>query len=261
LSLSLAVIGCCLALFGGCTTKLPLTAALTADESIEAHERLQHFLKQSCVPAIDSDVRLGWQALGGFEQYSATLQLAEPASLRLALTDPLGRSLYLLAGHDSIFTFVDKLQGKGYTGVLQADSVQQYLPQGLNPKDIFYWLSGRLTNHEMQIVSLSRGVEDTFLWYEVQFTDGERHLLGIDTKNLRRHLVVDNNNRLILNVTYSHFFDTPAECDWPGRIDIKGDGLSPDYRVEFVKSYSFTKPDAHIFRLHIPAHFTRHTLQ
>ena len=131
-------------LLGGCALRLPQTERLNKTELKKAEEQLTAFLSQSCVDAVDSDVKLTWRAYAQQETYPAAMQAAAPALLRLALNDPLGRPLLLLGSDGSTFTLADNRKAVGYTGSTELKFIRRFLPAFIPADDLFFWLSGRV---------------------------------------------------------------------------------------------------------------------
>ncbi|MEA2115346.1 MAG: hypothetical protein U9P36_08165 [Thermodesulfobacteriota bacterium] len=251
----------CLLLVGGCGSKLPRTVAVSGPDLDLARSRLTRFFDQSCVTAIDSDVRLGWQAYGQLETYPATLQATAPAFLRFAVVDPLGRPLLLLASNGSTFVLADNRKGVGYTGMTDSDFIHQFLPEGIVAHDLFFWLSGRIRQDGLQILSARKAEDGTLFWYEIDYGDRLIHLLGLDQGQLSRHLVLDENDTILFDAQYSGYFDTSEDCDWPGKIVASGDGLAADFTLEFAKIYSYSPLGDQLFQLQLPPHFAVRNVQ
>ena len=223
--------------------------------------RLTRFRDQSCVAAIDSDVRLGWQAYGQLETYPATLQATAPAFLRFAVVDPLGRPLLLLASNGSTFVLADNRTGVGYTGMADSDFIHQYLPEGIAVHDLFFWLSGRIRQDGLQVLSARKAEEGPLFWYEVDYGDRLIHLLGLDRDHLRRHLILDENDTILFDAQYSGYFETTEDCGWPGKIVVSGEGLAAAFTLEFTKMYSFSPLNDQLFQLQLPPHFAVRNVQ
>ena len=258
----LFLLGCIsLLIISGCAPKLPQTVAVSGHELENVQSGLTSFLNQSCVTAIDSDVRIHWNGYGQQETYPATLLSATPSYLRLALVDPLGRSLLLLAADGNSFTMADNRKGVGYTGIMDSDFIHQYLPYGISGRDLFYWLSGRIRSEGMQILSTRRGKDDLLFWYEVDYNDRLIHLLGLDGDILSRHLVLDVDDSILYDVRYSEYTVITGECRWPGRIVVAGDGLPAELILEFTRTYSFAPVAAQRFHIQLPSHFTVHEVE
>ncbi len=245
----------------GCTAKLPRTISVSGDDLAQVQSRWARFVEQRCPDAIDSDIRLGWQAYGRHEYYSATLQAAVPSFLRFAVVDPLGRPVLLLVSDGTTFTLVDNRSAQGYTGRLDSDFIREYLPDTTAGRDIFFLLNGRAGTDIMEVVSARRAVQGNLFWYETVSVDGGRHMFGLGPNHLRRHLFLDALNKVILDVQYIAYSAAPGQCGWPGTIRLEGEDLKASFTLEVTKIYGFSPPDPKIFELQIPAHFTVREVQ
>ncbi len=235
--------------------------AVSGPELEVVRQRLHRFLDQSCVTSIDSDVRLEWHAYGRQETYPATLMAASPAALRFALVDPLGRPMLLLVIKDNTFMLADNRKGAGYTGKIDSEFIRRYLSDGVAGDTLFYWLSGRIQPLGMQVLSARRAEEGKLFWYELDYGDRLIHLIALDRHDLRRHLVLDQGDRIIFDVHYSEYSSTPQECGWPGKIEVAGEALAADFTLEYTRLYSFTPLKEQLFQLQLPPHFTVHKVQ
>lgn len=245
-------------LLGGCAATLPQQSAqLDGEQLKQAEKRLSSFLEQSCVSAVDSDVKLSWQAYAQQETYSATLQAAAPASLRLALTDPLGRPLLLLGSDGKTFTLADNRKAAGYTGSTELKFIRRFLPAFVPMDDLFLWLSGRVRGERMQAAAARTDAEGT-LWWHGGSTDGQTtHILALDKENrLSRHLVVDKKtNEILFEARYSDYRPTTDKtCAWPGQIKFSGKALEADYAIAFSEIFGFGPLTPQPVKL--PPHFT-----
>lgn len=248
-------------LVGGCGSKLPRTVAVSGPDLELVQSRLTRFFDQPCVAAIDSDVRLGWQAYGQLETYPATLQATAPAFLRFAVVDPLGRPLLLLASNGSTFILADNRKGVGYVGMADSDFIHQYLPEGIAAHDLFFWLSGRIRQDGLEVLSARKAEDGSLFWYEIDYGDRLIHLLGLNKDHLSRHLVLDEDQTVLFDAQYSGYFDTTEDCDWPGKIEISGEALAAAFTLEFTKMYSYSPLDDQLFQLQLPPHFAVRNVQ
>jgi outer membrane biogenesis lipoprotein LolB len=250
----------CLAalLLGGCAARLPQqTTQLDGAELKRAEERLSRFLSQTCVEAVDSDVRLTWRAYAQQETYPASMQAAAPALLRLALNDPLGRPLLLLAADEKRFTMADNRKAQGYTGSTELRFVRRFLPAFIPVSDLFFWLSGRVRPERMQAAAV-RVDRDGGLWWHGGSSDGKTvHILALDGKNrLSRHMIADKKtDEILFEARYSDHLATTSDCAWPGRIELSGKSLEADYAIEFSEIFSFAPLDRQRFQIKLPPHF------
>ncbi|MCI5222521.1 MAG: hypothetical protein D3924_07585 [Candidatus Electrothrix sp. AR4] len=256
-------LGCAgLLLLSGCAATPPKTVEISGVErKQEVQGKFSHFLGQSCVNAVDSDVQLRLEAYGQEKKFSATLQAMAPASLRLAMVDPLGRPLILLGAHENGFTLADNNESVGYTGKMNLDIVHKFLPKFIPTKNFFYWLSGRVSRTGIQVVSARMDAEESLYWYEVTYQTGQkegmRHMLALNEENqLIRHMVLDTDDDIQFDAKYSDYASTPRTCGWPGKVEITGEALEADFSLEFTEVFNFNPIEKKRFHVKLPPHFT-----
>ncbi|WP_417914775.1 hypothetical protein [Candidatus Electronema sp. JM] len=245
-------------LLGGCALRLPQTERLNKTELKKAEEQLTAFLSQSCVDAVDSDVKLTWRAYAQQETYPAAMQAAAPASLRLALNDPLGRPLLLLGSDGSTFTLADNRKAVGYTGSTELKFVRRFLPAFIPADDLFFWLSGRVRPERLRAAA-ARSDAQGAIWWHGGSSDGKTvHIFALDSKNrLSRHLIADKkNDEILFEARYSGYKKTPKDCAWPGKIELSGKALEAEYSIEFKELFGFGPLDQQQFQITLPPHFT-----
>ena len=246
-------------LLGGCSAKMPQQSAQLDGEPLrQAEKRLRSFLNQSCVEAVDSDVQLSWKAYTQQETYPAELQAQAPASLRLALTDPLGRPLLLLGSDGKTFTLADNRKVQGWRGNTDVPFIRRFLPAFIPMDDLFLWLSGRVRGERMQAAAARLDTEGTLWWHGGSAGSTTAHILALDEKNrLSRHLVVDSaSNDILFEARYSEYQATDKDCAWPGKIVLAGKAVEAEYTVAFSKIVSHTPVDRDRFEVTLPPHFT-----
>ena len=255
------VLGGCLQGLSGCSGKLPRTVLLQGVAAEQAKVRLNNFLGASCAQAVDSDITVGWQAYGNKSLYSATLLAASPSSLRLAVVDPLNRPLLLFVSDGHNCTLVDNRSGEAFSGGNDADFWSKYLPAGLFANHIFSWLSGRIQKEGMDLISERKGENGRVYWYEIKYGSDRKHILALESNHLQRHLILDADETIILDVRYSGYGNKTGECDWPGVIHVEGKELPGSFTLRFVKTYSFSLPETKNFHLTIPPFFIVHEVE
>ncbi len=248
-----------LLLLGGCSAKMPQQSAQLDGEPLrQAEKRLRSFLNQSCVEAVDSDVQLTWKAYARQETYPAQLEAQAPASLRLALTDPLGRPLLLLGSDGKTFTLADNRKAEGWRGSVEQKTIRRFLPAFIPMDDLFFWLSGRVRGDRMQAAAARLDAEGTLWWHGGSAGGGVVHILALDEANhLSRHLVVDRkNDEILFEARYSEYRPTGKDCSWPGSIVLSGKALEAEYKLDFGAIASHAPIDRQRFEVTLPPHFT-----
>jgi outer membrane biogenesis lipoprotein LolB len=245
-------------LLGGCALRLPQTERLDGGELKKAEEQLTGFLRQSCVDAVDSDVKLTWRAYAQQETYPAAMQASAPALLRLSLNDPLGRPLLLLGSDGKTFTLADNRKSQGYTGSTELKFIRRFLPAFIPADDLFFWLSGQVRPERMRAAA-ARSDAQGAIWWHGGSSDGKTvHILALDSKNrLTRHLIADReSDEILFEARYSDYKKTPKDCAWPGKIELSGKALEAEYSIEFSEVFGFGPLDQQQFHITLPPHFT-----
>ena len=252
--------GACLLvlLLGGCTVKLPQSEQLGGADLEDAKERLNLYLAQSCVTAVESDVTLSWSAYGQKDSYAASLQAAAPASLRLSLNDMLGRPLFLLGTDGKTFTWANNRKAIGYTGSTELRFIRRFLPAFIPTEDLFLWLSGRVRPETMRRAVARADAEGRIWWHGGSLDGNTVHVLAFDRQNhLSRHLVADKKtNEILFEADYSGYQSTDKDCPWPGKISFTGKALEANYAIQFEELFGFGPIDNKRFQISLPSHFT-----
>ena len=242
----------------GCATRLPPTAPLLPEERDEAAALFTASVARPRPVAIDADLRLHWDFLGGKGGVAAGLQLQRPALLRFAANDPLGRALMLAVSDGITFTVVDNRQGRVYHGRTDSKFWHTYVPKGVAAEDLLLLLGGILPEGEGQLAAAARDKEGTGFWYVLG--DGgttTRHvLLDRRTGALRRHLLVDGDDEPVLDIVYTGTITADkAPFAWPRQLRVTGSAITGTLTLETDTVYGFQPLPAATFHLVAPPHF------
>ena len=249
----------CLLLLSGCATKLPQTTPLTLDQQQEAESLLQAFLQFPQPPAVDADIRLGWDVLGSKGGVDGTLQLQPPAFLRFSANDPLGRALYIAVSDGASFTLVDNRSGRIYQGKTDSKFWHSYVPETLRVEDLFFFLGGLLPNVDRRSTKTAQDIEKTGFWYVWKDERSLTHhvLLNWRSKKMTRHLLFDAHGDLVLDVSYSEYGGPQhVGFDWPRHLQVTGTAITGTLTLQVEKVYSHLQLADSIFQLVPPPHFT-----
>ncbi|MDG4476996.1 hypothetical protein [Thiovibrio frasassiensis] len=255
-------------LAGGCAT-LPATRPLGAlqQEQGVALFRESMAQQQKCPSCIDAQVRLSLKSLVQNGTISGFIQAKAPAFLKFTGLNPLGQPMMFLATDGNFFRYVAVPEGKGYEGLVTAAAFKKYAPPGFAPEQGFFWLTGRMASARVRIFSVAEDPEDHGLWLELAYADdaadGEplRHHVLFDPGQqvIRRHLVVDAEGRIMVDVWYENY-TTPSEsgedtCRLPGlvRIHANNNGAVMELTLgDWLYEANFSAGD---FRVDLPAGF------
>jgi hypothetical protein len=248
-----------LLLLGGCAGPLPKTLPLDPGAQQEAAVLWSNFLAQRHPPGLDADIRLHWDVLGSKGAIAATVQLQQPALLRFAANDPLGRPLLLAVSDGKAFTMVDNRKGEAYRGTTDSKFWHSYVPETVAPHDLFVLLGGFVAQGEGSLATPSRDETQDGFWYAWLDARSIRHLVLLERASgtMRRHLLVDRKGNEVLALDYSDYrTEAKSGFVWPGRVRISGEAIAGTLAIQVEKVYSHDPQKAAVFRLTPPPHFT-----
>ncbi|ADW18520.1 hypothetical protein Despr_2379 [Desulfobulbus propionicus DSM 2032] len=250
---------CCLLLLAGCAGKLPQTLPLSPEREQEATTLWSAFLESKRPSAVDADIRLSWDVLGSKGAIAASLQVQQPALLRFAASDPLGRSLLLAVSDGTTFTMVDSRIGHAYRGRTDSKFWQEYVPEAVAPADLFALLGGFVNAGQGKNAAPAQDASGEDFWYTWQDDRAMRHhvLLARQSGEMRCHLLMDPQGEELLELRYA---DSTREAQsgyrWPGTVRISGEAITGTLTIQVERVYSHTLLEAATFRLDPPPHFT-----
>lgn len=248
-----------LVVLSGCATKLPKTTPLASDRQQEAGNLFIAFLQVPQPIALDADIRLGWDILGSKGGVDALLQLQKPAFLRFSATDPLGRSLFIAVSDGAAFTMVDSRIGRIYQGKTDSKFWRSYVPESVLAEDLFFFLSGSLPKVELHTIKTAQDVENDGFWYVWKDVRSMTHHVLLDSggRRMLRHLFLDPQGDLVLDINYSAYLVAPnSGFNWPRHLQISGKAITGTLTVQVNNIYSHAQQAAALFRLTLPPHFT-----
>ncbi len=251
-------------LLAGCAGRLPSTAPVAGNAKTLVLKRFQDFLDRECARSVDADVTLSWQALWSGATVRGMLQIQKPAMLRYTAVDPLGRPLFIIVSDGVTFTAVDTLKGEGYTGPVTSPFWRKYVPEGISPKELFFWLSGGLQPGELRVDDVRLGKNSPWPWIILSAAGGLRHQVLFDPAagRILRHVVTDRDRTILLDVTYSGAVrpQDDSGCPWPEELEIKGAAIPGTIRIRFDRILSEAVLPAATFRLALPVHYPVHKI-
>ncbi len=188
---------------------------------------------------------------------SGYLQAMSPCYLKFTGLNPLGQPQAILVTDGKKFTYVSVAEATEYTGDVGGESFARYAPEGFSPEHGFYWLTGRLHPGKIKILQVSRDKEELGYWFEITYGENTKSLIlfAEEKKVLLRHIVLNADNKKILNVFYDDFSDAP--CALPGKITVTSliHNSSMELRLaDWLPDVSFAKKDFHYIS---PSEFKR----
>ncbi|HCC53909.1 MAG TPA: hypothetical protein DEQ20_03140 [Desulfobulbaceae bacterium] len=254
---------------GGCAT-LPATrplAALQQQQAIALFQGTMARQQQDCSCCLDVQVRFSLKSLVQNGTISGFLQAKAPSFLKFTGLNPLGQPLMFLATDGTFFRYVSIPEGKGYEGLVTAAAFKKYAPQGFDPGQSFYWLSGRLAPEKLRIYSVAQDQEGHGLWLELSYATDilngkgfRRHILFDPVEQvIRRHLLAAPDGSIMVDVRYSDYIQVSkgasGNCRLPGlvRLHSNHNGALMEIAMEdWLADASFRAGD---FRVDVPVGF------
>ncbi|MFA7383865.1 MAG: hypothetical protein WC001_10495 [Desulfurivibrionaceae bacterium] len=224
--------------------------------------------QQECACCLDAQVRVSLRSVLQNGVISGFVQAKAPAFLKFTGLNPLGQPMMILVADGTFFRYVSVPEGKGYDGLVTAEAFKKYAPQGFDPEHGFYWLAGRMAPERLRIFSVAQDQEGHGLWLELAYATEafsgkahRRHVLFDPVRQvIRRHLVADQDGRIIVEVHYDDYVQVPGggsdSCRLPGLISIHANhnGALMELTLEdWLPDASFSADD---FRVELPAGFT-----
>lgn len=250
---------CCLAFLSGCAGKQPKTVALSGSEEQTAALLWTRFLNTKRPAALDADIRLGWDIIGSKGGLDASLQIQQPAHLRFAANDPLGRAFMIVVADATSFTMADNREGHVSQGTIHSRFWRSYVPPSLRIEDLFPLLGGFLSGEAGRNATASRDKQSQGFWYYWKDARHLRHyvLLNQVDGTMRQHVLIDVHGDSVLDVQYADYRqDARGEYIWPWRLRISGAAITGVLSLHLSQLYSHDPKEKVAFRLAIPPHFT-----
>ncbi|MDY0391437.1 MAG: hypothetical protein RBQ88_11065 [Desulfobulbus oligotrophicus] len=254
-----AAILCCLLVLSGCMGKQPQTVPLDEAGRQEALSLWETFLSRDTPPAVDADVRVGWDVLGSKGGVAATLIAEQPAFFRFAANDPLGRSLLLAVSDGTSFTLIDNRKGHVSQGTIHSRFWRSYIPRSVRAEDLFSLLGGCVTAGEGADAQPAQDEQARGFWYQWQDDRGLRHhvLLSRYHGEVHQHMLIDGRGEVVLDFQYSDYLqDTKSGYSWPGHLQVTGAAVTGTLTLRVEQIYSYIPKGEAAFHLVAPPHFT-----
>jgi len=253
-----AILLCCL-LLAGCATRQPQTVELPAADREPILTRFGEFSRSQCVQSMDADVTLEIALMGKTEKAAGMLLVQSPTFLRYTAVDPLDRALMILVTDGSTFTMVDNRNAEAYTGSVDSAFWHEYMPAAIAVEDLLPWLTGRLSDNELQVSDVRGNKADPkTVWVFASSTDGWTHELLFDRKTmlLRRHIIKLENGEVLLDLVYRDYAPHGAACALPGKVVVEGQAVTGTLTITFDRIFPDGELAPSLFELDLPAHYS-----
>lgn len=243
-------------LLAGCAGRAPETTPLERSERARAGAGFAEFAKRGCPLSLDADIALEMRLLGKTEKSAGMLQYEGPSSLRYAIVDPLGRSLFIIVTDGYTFTMVYNREAKAVTGSTASRFWQDYVPQGVSAADIVLLLAGHLpANLRLQDIRGDR--EGAGFWLYGVGSEGIRHEILFDHQVSRvlRHILKDGSETVLYDVTYEQYGTGDPLCPLPEALRVEGKTITGTVILRFDRLFTGQAIPAQTFHITPPGHF------
>jgi hypothetical protein len=184
---------------------------------LDAFERFQTLGRQACGCCLDAEADIALSVAGWFKNHTAKffgyLQAMEPGSIRFVATNQLGQPLFLFASDGFMFRYLNVYQEKAYIGSTASEAYRKFVPPGFAPDFFFSWLTGRLPPVEIRVGEVKRGRDQDAFWLRLVPAGGSTEsMILFDPEKLliRRHVVMDDQGRELLDIRYPEYRLLPA---------------------------------------------------
>ena len=259
-----------LLLLAGCAVRPPVTG-ISEQERERVEKAFLEMLaeQQYCNCCIDATAQVSfksWLQSGTIEGY---LQAMSPSYLKFVGTNPLGQPLLILATDGDRFQYAIVPEAKLYTGNVRAKAFNKYAPEGFNPKNFFYWLTGRFSPQAVAIESVAKDKEGLGYWLQVATLGDEpsRSLVLFDAQDklITRHILQNNRGENLMDVKYGAYQvvspQTGNMCAVPGEITVSSSAHRGSIHIllnDWLEGSAFSSSD---FDVQVPAGFERIEVQ
>lgn len=202
-------------------------------------------VQRQCPCCLDAAATVTFKSWIQSGSLSGFVQAMRPAYLKLVALNPLDQPLLVLVTDGRSFQLASVLQGRVYTGSVRAQAFQKYAPDGARPGEAFFWLTGRLPPRKLRIVRIAGDQQGGGYWLDLAGEKtGRRHRILFSPQQgvIRRHLVLDRRNNVLVDVRYGEFIPAAGaadtECRWPSRIVV----TTSKHRGRLIISLSDWRP-------------------
>lgn len=217
----------------GCAARLPGTSVMPEERRTEIMAGWQQSQSRGCPTMIDADFSLRWDSLTERGSVAARLLLRDRAC-KVTVITPLGQPLLIFSTDGDRFRLARVQDGRGYEGSTSSRAWQRYLPGDLAAAGLGDWLAGR-TDPRRPVAELRRDDASALAWITLRSPRGsELFLFDPDTSTVRRRLLLDSGDTVLLDVEYV-WSGSGDGCDWPHEIRVRGGGFTTELTLRLKR--------------------------
>lgn len=224
----------CISLFllglGGCVT-LPRFVAVPEHEEKAVADSFHATVTrhQKCDCCVDANLTVTFNSLLQSGAVSGYFQGKSPSYMKFVGENPFGQPLLIFTTNGKEFSYISVFDQKVYEGDVTGATYQKYAPNGFDAEHGFYWLTGKLRPGPFKIHAIGRQKDGNNYWIKLSWEDHAiSSLILYDQAEglIRRHMLVDNNDKTLLDIQYSNYEkietgETEKRCRLPGEVMVK----------------------------------------
>lgn len=243
----------------GCAPKLPSTLPVTDVQRQNVLDRYQTFRARDCNDPLDADIAMNLQSFGTSLQADGFMQIQPPGQFRVTIIDQLGRPAVILIGSKDLLTLVNIAKGRALIETVSSLTRESDNPVDLATSEIVSLLTGRLAQPVSDLLDMRLDRETgTLYWLIFPSRNKNRHaaLFNPETQSIIRHIITDQEGKIILDIMYRDKAGIKAECPLPEELTITGGSLGGGEIT--VRYERVTRPEMireSTFEIDLPEHY------
>ena len=232
-----------LAFSTGCAT-LPGALNIPSYEEKQVAESLNAALKrqQKCGSSLDANVTLSFNSFLRSGSVSGYFQVKSPSYLKFVGENPFGQPIIVFTTDGTKFSYATVLEQLVYNGDVTSRSYKKYAPTGFSPELGFYWFSGKILPTQSRVRYIGRQEDGDHYW--IKLSGDQENIFSLvlfdnEKQVVRRHMLVDNKNKALLDVRYSGYskpLNVAGEsiCMMPADIIVKSRSHRASLELHFT---------------------------
>ena len=195
-------------------------------KTLEAFDRYQEISAAACNCCLDAEADAALSVSGWFsdhtEKVSGFLQAMKPGYLKFIVINPLGQPLFIFLTNGSMFTSLNVLEEKAYSGSVHSETYKKFAPPGFEPEFSYYWLTGRLRPGEIKVQAVKSDREQEKFWLQINHANvSTESMVLFDPVDLviLRHVLRDQQGKHLMDILYAEHQVLPGkESKYAGSV-------------------------------------------
>jgi hypothetical protein len=256
-----------------------LTGCASLPGSINVSSREKRFVsdsfkavlarQQECGTCLDANVTVTFNSFLQSGTVSGYFQTKSPSSIKFVGENPFGQPIIIFTTDGNTFSYATVSEQKVYEGDVTSSTYKKYAPTGFRPDFGFYWLVGRVLPVQPMVLDIGRQKDGENYW--IKLSNDQENIFSLvlfdsEEQVVRRHILVDDKDKMLLDVQYSGF-NKPASrvgegfCILPGDVIVKSSGHRASLEIHFRDWFEHADFPDNDFELIFPSHFEKIEVQ